>query len=144
MAVMPLSGNPALSAYRRLALAATAPAGPSLRVAGEPCKSAVPIVLQGTDWIDVFACDNKAASKMVIQLCKKHMLNGLLTLDFCASRCSLLQCGSDTAALLGRFLPRLRPLANASGLFFGWPAPDPEKWEPVSRRSLCSGRPKAG
>src|SRR5581483_2207452 len=38
-------------------------------------------------------------------------------LDFCASRCNLLQCGSDTAALLGRFLPRLGPLSGAA-LFF--------------------------
>jgi hypothetical protein len=39
-------------------------------------------------------------------------------LAFCAMRCNLLQCGSDTAALLGRFLPRLGPLASASGPFF--------------------------
>jgi hypothetical protein len=39
----------------------------------------------------------------------------------------LLQCGRATfvvllPALLGRFLPRLGPLATASGLFFGVPS----------------------
>jgi hypothetical protein len=43
-----------------------------------------------------------------MQIC---MGKPLANLDFCASRCNLLQCGSDTAALLGRFLPRLGPLA---------------------------------
>ena len=40
-------------------------------------------------------------------------------LAFCASRCIFLQCGSAcaTAALLGRFLPRLGPLAIAGGPF---------------------------
>src|SRR3569833_2180354 len=46
------------------------------------------------------------------QLCNNIMGLGRSGLDFCASRCSLLQCGSDTAALLGRFLPRLGPLAT--------------------------------
>src|ERR1035437_2951205 len=57
-------------------------------------------------------------------------------------------------ALLGRFLPRLGPLANASGLFLRQPRPgqglephDPEKYEPVfakdqgaSKRALGSGK----
>src|ERR1700733_11687416 len=43
-------------------------------------------------------------------------------LVFCAARCMLLQCGSErfprvTAALLGRFLPRLGPLAMRAALF---------------------------
>src|ERR1039457_6663300 len=50
------------------------------------------------------------------------MLFSPTAIDFCASRCRLLQCGSDTVALLGRFLPRLGPLANASGPFFGYSA----------------------
>jgi hypothetical protein len=48
----------------------------------------------------------------------KRMKFSVSSLDFCAPQCNLLQCGSDTAALLGRFLPRLGPLATASGPFF--------------------------
>jgi hypothetical protein len=53
-----------------------------------------------------------------MELCAKIMGYGAIRLAFCAPRCKLLQCGSDTAALLGRFLPRLGPLATASGPFF--------------------------
>jgi hypothetical protein len=45
------------------------------------------------------------------------MVKRVLGLDFCALRRKLLQCGSDTVALLGRFLPRLGPLF-VSGPFF--------------------------
>src|ERR1700689_2322392 len=48
--------------------------------------------------------------------------NRSVGLAFCAARCMLLQCGSErfprvTAALLGRFLPRLGPLAMRAALF---------------------------
>ncbi len=47
------------------------------------------------------------------------MDNVVITLDFCAMRYTLLARGRDTAALLGRFLPRLGPLAIRERPFFG-------------------------
>ena len=48
---------------------------------------------------------------------------GSTVLAFCATRCMLLQCGSErcslvTVALLGRFLPRLGPLPQGERPFF--------------------------
>src|SRR5205807_9714599 len=45
------------------------------------------------------------------------------SLEFCAARCMLLQCGSErfspvTVALPGRFLPRLGPLPQGERPFF--------------------------
>ena len=67
---------------------------------------------------------------------------GLLVLHFV--RCGVYYCGavaSAIVALLGRFLPRLGPLAHASGPFF---VDVPDRREPIRRPRGRAAAPRAG
>src|ERR1700733_4389624 len=73
-----------------------------------------------------FGLRHRGSVELPCTICRKSRgncrWNRSAGLAFCAARCMLLQCGSErfprvTAALLGRFLPRLGPLAMRAALF---------------------------
>src|SRR3974390_3138212 len=133
MAVIPLART-AVSTYRRLAFAAT----------GHPRRNAKFLPHNKPAW-PAFAVPGKKGTVSikknhamfpVTQLCKNNIINACFALDFCALRCNF--CAAVAKAivdLLGRFLPRLGPLANRERPFFLVVIPPPSPGRGAALRS---------